>query len=323
MISVIIPVFNKKDTLTACLESILADSYRDKEIIVVDDNSTDGSRDVLGSFAKRGVIVIKLPRQQGVSSASNTGLARARGEIIVRTDADVVVPQNWLDSFAGHFQDPRVIAVGGATHRCLNKESIIARANSLFVAIVEKLFHRSPIFGRLSGANRAIRRTDLESVGGFSVEYPGCEDRDLFLRLKGRGSIIFDPGICVKTIFPSSWRQLWERKFSWGESEGKRAGLFFSSRFLFSAALSVFNTAILITTPIFPFFFRKISLLPPIIFLIEYAALIILGLIASLKECQDWIALSAMPFLLLFSETAYALGAAKGIGIKCSIKKAR
>ncbi|HNW55980.1 MAG TPA: glycosyltransferase family A protein [bacterium] len=96
MISVIIPVYNQADKIGICLESLLQQNYRDLEIIIVDDGSTDGVDKVLASYEPR-LQAAKLPYKiivqanQGSNPARNRGLEAATGDYLLFSDADV----NW------------------------------------------------------------------------------------------------------------------------------------------------------------------------------------------------------------------------------------
>ncbi|MBQ2661094.1 MAG: glycosyltransferase family 2 protein [Clostridia bacterium] len=89
MISVIVPVYNGEKTIKRTLDSILNQTYRDIEVIVVNDGSKDGTKDVLESMAKKdGRLKIITKENGGVSSARNAGLEKATGEFITFLDAD-------------------------------------------------------------------------------------------------------------------------------------------------------------------------------------------------------------------------------------------
>ena len=98
MISVILPVYNAAAYLPACLDSVLAQSYRDIEVIVVDDGSTDGSGDVCDDYACRDarIIVLRQPNG-GPSAARNRALEEARGEYVAFIDSDDVVHHQYLE----------------------------------------------------------------------------------------------------------------------------------------------------------------------------------------------------------------------------------
>ena len=89
LISVIVPVYNTKAYLSRCVESIRAQSYRNLEILLVDDGSTDGSGEVCDEYvSKDDRIVVYHKENGGSSSARNLGLAKANGEFIGFVDSD-------------------------------------------------------------------------------------------------------------------------------------------------------------------------------------------------------------------------------------------
>ena len=93
LISLIVPVYNVKDYLKTCLQSILEQTYKNLEIILVDDGSDDGSSSICDEFARmdQRIKTIHLPHS-GVSAARNAGLAAATGELLGFVDSD-----DWID----------------------------------------------------------------------------------------------------------------------------------------------------------------------------------------------------------------------------------
>lgn len=101
LISVIIPAYNVADYLSRCLDSLLVQSWKELELIVVDDGSTDGTSGLADDYTLRDSRVRVIHQANGgVSSARNAGLAASRGELIGFTDGDDWVKPDYLESLA-------------------------------------------------------------------------------------------------------------------------------------------------------------------------------------------------------------------------------
>lgn len=97
LISVIVPVYNVEPYLAECLDSVMAQSYKHIEIIVVDDGSTDNSGQLCDQYAERDPrIKVVHKKNGGLSEARNLGIDRARGEYIAFVDSDDVISPNFL-----------------------------------------------------------------------------------------------------------------------------------------------------------------------------------------------------------------------------------
>lgn len=97
-VSVIIPVYNVEQYLSQCLDSVVGQSYQNLEVILVDDGSTDGSKEICDYYAEKDER-IRLIRQknQGAANAKNTGLHYVTGELITFIDSDDYVENNWIE----------------------------------------------------------------------------------------------------------------------------------------------------------------------------------------------------------------------------------
>ncbi|MBS1886491.1 MAG: glycosyltransferase [Actinobacteria bacterium] len=115
-----------------CLESVLAHTEGDFELIVVDNRSSDGTRDYLARLADSDarVRVLLNARNHGFAPACNQGLALARGEHLVLLNNDTMVPPEWLGALLGHLRDPEVGLVGPVTNRIGNEAEIETRYRS-------------------------------------------------------------------------------------------------------------------------------------------------------------------------------------------------
>ena len=113
-VSVVIPVYNKAPFLQACLESICSQTFRDLEVICVDDRSTDNSLEVLRGYSDPRLRIIEMAVNSGPGGAANAGLDAAQGEYIVRMDADdIAVPERIALQVAYMDAHPETGASGG------------------------------------------------------------------------------------------------------------------------------------------------------------------------------------------------------------------
>lgn len=113
MISIIIPLYNKRETIARTINSVIMQSYQDWELIVIDDGSTDGSDEIVKSFLKDKRIQYILKKNGGVSSARNFGVSIAKGEWIIYIDADDYFLSNALDSLVQMTEEYPVGIVSG------------------------------------------------------------------------------------------------------------------------------------------------------------------------------------------------------------------
>ena len=188
-ISIVIPVYNEAGALSACLEAIARQTIRPYEVLVVDNNSTDGTAAIAESFD---FVKLLHESRQGVIYARACGFDAARGDIIARIDADSILPADWLESVETVFADEHVDAVSGVA-----QYYNVAMA-SVFNAI--DLFFRRRLSWQLKnrvylwGANMAMRRSAWELARPHLCEKSGIhEDYDIAIHLQEQGgTVTFD-----------------------------------------------------------------------------------------------------------------------------------
>lgn len=106
MVSVIVPIYNAEKTIDRCINSILLQTYRDFELLLVDDGSTDSTRTICEEYAKQDTHIRIIQKENGgVSSARNLGLCFARGEYVAFVDSDDWVGENYLSNLTSHMQN--------------------------------------------------------------------------------------------------------------------------------------------------------------------------------------------------------------------------
>ena len=113
LVYVIVPVYNVKDYLGECLESIMAQTYSNLELVVVDDGSTDGSAEICDQYAKTDARIKVIHQQNmGAAAARKTAVFRAAGEFICFVDADDVIESEMIAFFVNHMGDCDLITSG-------------------------------------------------------------------------------------------------------------------------------------------------------------------------------------------------------------------
>src|SRR6185369_6979153 len=122
LVSVIIPAWNEEVGLVGTVKTILQSTYRNVEIIVINDGSTDMSDYIMNAFLDdydaqhephKIPILYKYKKNEGKGRALNEGISLASGEIILSIDADCVVPPQTIGNFVEHFKDEKVMAAVG------------------------------------------------------------------------------------------------------------------------------------------------------------------------------------------------------------------
>jgi glycosyltransferase involved in cell wall biosynthesis len=194
-ISVVIPAFNEEKFLPKCLESLKNQDFKDFEMIVVDNNSTDKTVEIAKKF---GAIVFS-EKNQGVAFARQKGFLKARGKIIASTDADTILSQNWLSRIFEEFQrDESLLAFGGSCILYSGPFSakLAARYFFPFLLRLDKIFSGG---WNLMGSNFAVRKSAFLKIGGFNTNLKLNEDIEISHRLRKVGKVILDPNFKVKT----------------------------------------------------------------------------------------------------------------------------
>jgi glycosyltransferase involved in cell wall biosynthesis len=196
LVSVIIPTYNRAALVAEALASVQAQTYRDFEIVVVDDGGTDGSWEVLS--ACREVRVLRHPGRRGVSAARNSGIAAARGQWLAFLDSDDL----WLpDKLA---KQMAYLEARPDLRLCQTDETWVRRG----VRVNKPLSHRK-VAGRIflpslsrcmiSPSAVMVHRRLLQDHGAFDETLPAAEDYDLWLRLTWRYEVgLVDEPLVIK-----------------------------------------------------------------------------------------------------------------------------
>lgn len=218
MISVVIPLYNKEQSIAATLESVLAQSYMDYEIIVVDDGSTDNSAVVVRSIiAKRPMsndkCQIRLLHKEngGVCSARNRGIKEAKGEYIALLDGDDQWDKDYLTEQEKMIHDFPEAAMWGINFAELNHGKLIRKLETDlpdgYRGYVENYFQmhkrRSDLF---CSSSVVIRRDVFNKVGMFDERIKYAEDNDMWFRIIANYPVAFYDRYMVWYIYDAENR---------------------------------------------------------------------------------------------------------------------
>lgn len=182
-VTVVMAMCNAVQFVREAVASVLAQTYRDFELIVVDDSSSDDSLSILQSFDDARIRIIRHQTNGGAALSRNDALAAARGELVAIMDADdVCVPTRLERQVAFLDANPRVGLVGCGVYDNIDAESAVLHTSCLpehNEAIQRNLMERWCFLH----SSIMFRRTLYETVGGYVSAFEPAEDHDLVLRI--------------------------------------------------------------------------------------------------------------------------------------------
>ena len=204
MLSVILCTYNRERYIYNVLQSIAAGGFGDYEIVLVNNNSTDGTESECQRFAKDHPEVAMrycVEKQQGLSYARNRGIMESQGEVLVYVDDDAVVNREYLQTYADFFnRNKEAVAAGGPItprYDGCEEPSWMSHYTRQLVTGELNLGTRDREFPKGAfpgGGNAAYRKSVFNEVGLFNVELGrkgnsliGAEEKDLFDKMTSRG----------------------------------------------------------------------------------------------------------------------------------------
>jgi glycosyltransferase involved in cell wall biosynthesis len=228
VVSVIIPAYNAEAFLAECLDSILAQDYPAKEVIVVDDGSRDRTKEICQSYAGR-VVYIWQENSGTCSVPRNNGLAHATGAFVTFLDADDVMSPGKLTAQVGFLQrhsqavavltdyqnfDTKGPTAASQFQMCplLTGEAGFDRADTTEALLAGDVFRSILARENFSSACSPLyRRAVLDSLGGFDVSLPASED----FHLNYRVALVGSWGVLKRVGF---MRRLHDSNMTWNRS---------------------------------------------------------------------------------------------------------
>jgi len=199
-VSVLMTIYNAGPFLGPAVDGLLAQTFRDFEVVAVENGSTDGSKDVLRQYAASNprVKLIDLPQNVGRTRALNIALNAAQGEYIAVLDADdLTVPDRFERQVHLLDRDPSVVLVAGGMRFIYEKGAVIStfQPPTAFRDIYDMLAYSNPI----AHSACMYRRREALHVGGYPTRFTFAQDFGLILSLVRRGKIAMLPELIVDT----------------------------------------------------------------------------------------------------------------------------
>ncbi len=191
-VSVAIPVYNGEKYVSVCIESLLNQTMKPDEIIVIDDGSTD---DTIEIASQHPIKLLKHEKNKGLAEARNTSLKNAVGDIIIFIDCDAKAENDYIENMVKNYTEDTIAGVGGKAIE-IPLGGLANNYRSLFN--VQEWGERGET-DFLRGVCFSFRKAVLEEIGGFNPYHrTNGEDVDICRRIVNRGyKLIYDPAVKV------------------------------------------------------------------------------------------------------------------------------
>ncbi len=201
-ISVLIPAYNEEKFIAEAIESVLAQSHADFELIVLDDGSTDRTREIALRYAAQDSRVrVESHANVGIGPTLNRGFELAQNEWVAMLQGDdVMMPGRLENQLAFIAEHPEIAAAGGFCKHIDRTGRIIGKGRSPFTTheAVEKLYSANePVI--INSSTVMIRKSALQAIGGYRKQFRVNEDVDMWNRLLENGyKLLVQPEYLVK-----------------------------------------------------------------------------------------------------------------------------
>ena len=202
LVSVVIPLYNKESTVANAIDSVLAQTVADFELIVVNDGSKDKGVSIVQQYHDDRLRLIEQ-ENQGVSVARNRGIAEAKSELVAFLDADDMWYPDFLKTILSLRRDYPLAGMYGTAYAVFS-EDVEKRENAWTPELGSRMLDSYYLDVVKSGypiiitSSFAAPKKVLESVGGYVTDFRSGQDHDLFSRIAFLYDVAYSPEICVR-----------------------------------------------------------------------------------------------------------------------------
>lgn len=186
-LAVLMSVYNQRPFIDEALNSILTQSIREFEFIIVDDGSSDGSTEVIAKAAARDSRIRFVPVEQniGLAAALNAGLKLCEAEFVARMDGDDISAPDRLEKQLKYIVEHKLDVLGSSYRRMGGYGMVPRRGVKMFPAQHDDIVRALPLSNQICHPAVMMRRSAVLAVGGYDPRFRLAQDYDLWLRMIG------------------------------------------------------------------------------------------------------------------------------------------
>jgi peptidoglycan-N-acetylglucosamine deacetylase len=220
LVSILSPCYNEAATLANCIKGFANQTYPCLEVIIINDGSTDNTREVAQQLVAQYPTMVRLldKENSGKAQSLNYGIHHAVGDIMICVDADSIFQKDTVEQLVAPFRDPTVAAVAGNV-KISNTNTLITK-NQLVEYITgqnleKRTFSELNCIQVISGCVGAFRKDRVLEVGGYSSDTL-VEDMDLTISLAKKGyRIVYNPRAVAYTEAPENLANFMKQRYRW------------------------------------------------------------------------------------------------------------
>lgn len=217
-VSVVIPAYNAEKTLQKCLESVLANSYNNYEVIAVDDCSTDSTKEIIKNINNSKLKLIQNKENKGAAASRNLAIRKAEGEVILLLDSDSYVKKDWIERHVILHEKTEADIIGGGIEGV--HKTVWGKADnfcSWWTSIPDTKDHYIKKL-HLPTNNLSFKKNILEKIGYLDEGLKTGEDAEFCFRALKKGLKIFFKGDLVISHYDKdSYRDFINHQAAWGK----------------------------------------------------------------------------------------------------------